>query len=288
MRALFPASVALALVHALGACASHETEPATAPPSPVSAPPPSPTASAPSALRHAAAPLVAVDVPDALRAVFAAADRTVADRALDEPRRSAELLAFAGVHEGQRVGEVGAWQGYTAELLARAVGPTGHVYAEDPQDFDKWIHEAWDERGKRREVAERVTHLWRPFEDPFGADARGLAAVLSVMFYHDTVWLGVDRPKMNAAIFAALAPGGAYVVVDHSARPGDGASVTKTLHRIEEPTLVDEVTRAGFTLAARADFLRHPEDTRDWNAGDEAPADKRGKSDRFVLRFVRP
>src|ERR1019366_9804267 len=151
-----------------------------------------------------------------------------------------------------RVGEVGAWQGYTAELLARAVGASGHVYAEDPQEFDKWIHKAWDERGKRREVADRVTRLWRPFEDPFGADVRGLAAVLSVMFYHDTVWLGVDRPKMNATVFAALAPGGEYVVVDHSARPGDGANVTKTLHRIEESVVIEEITRAGFTLAARA------------------------------------
>ena len=97
-------------------------------------------------------PVVAVDVPDALRQVFAASDRSADDRALDEPRRSAEVLAFAGVHDGSRVGEVGAWQGYTAELLSRAVGASGHVYAEDPQDFDKWIRKSWDERGKRREL----------------------------------------------------------------------------------------------------------------------------------------
>jgi predicted methyltransferase len=245
-------------------------------------------ASGPSSLRPAAAPVVAVEVPDSLRQVFAAPGRSADDRALDEPRRSAEVLAFAGVHEGSRVGELGAWQGYTAELLARAVGASGHVYAQDPRDFEKWIHAAWDARSRRGEPMERVTHLWRPFEDPFGADVRGLGAVFSVMFYHDTVWLGVDRPRMNAAVFAALAPGGEYVVVDHSARAGDGATVTKTLHRIDETLVIAEVAQAGFTLAARADFLRHPEDTRDWNAGDEAPLDKRGTSDRFVLRFVRP
>jgi predicted methyltransferase len=279
MRASIP--VSLAIVVSMVACGP---APAVAP----SSNPAPPLSSAPSGLRSREAPVVAVDVPDALRQVFAASDRSADDRALDEPRRSAEVLAFAGVHDGSRVGEVGAWQGYTAELLSRAVGASGHVYAEDPQDFDKWIRKSWDERGKRRELMDRVTHLWRPFEDPFGADVRGLAAVFSVMFYHDTVWLGVDRPKMNAAIFAALAPGGEYVVVDHSARAGDGATVTKKLHRIEEFVVVGEITQAGFTLAARADFLRHPEDTRDWNAGDEAPADKRGKSDRFVLRFVRP
>ncbi len=258
-----------------------------APVSPGSAPVSSPS-DAPTSLRPAAVPVVAVDVTDSLRQVFRASDRSADDRALDEPRRSAELMTFAGIHEGSRVGEVGAWQGYTAELLARVVGASGHVYAEDPQDFEKWIHASWDVRSRHRELMDRVTHLWRPFEDPFGADVRGLAAVFSVMFYHDTVWLGVDRPKMNAAVLAALAPGGEYVVVDHSARAGDGATVTKTLHRIDESLVIGEITRAGFTLAARADFLRHPEDTRDWNAGDEGPPDKRGTSDRFVLRFVRP
>jgi predicted methyltransferase len=233
-------------------------------------------------------PAVGVDVPESIRVVVGASDRSAADRALDEARHPAELLAFAGAHEGTRVGEVGAWEGYTSELLSRVVGATGHVYAEDPQEFDEWIRKAWDERGKRAVLAARITHLRRPFDDPFGPDVRGLAAVFSVMFYHDTVWLRVDRAKMNAAIFAALAPGGEYVVVDHSARSGDGVAVAKTLHRIEESVLVDEITRAGFTVAARADFLRHPEDTRDWNAGDEAPPEKRGKSDRFVLRFLRP
>jgi len=262
-----PAASPLACVFFVAGCAH---EPAVSP-----APAPAPASTAAVA-------------PDTLRLAVDAPDRSAEDRALDAGRRPAELFAFAGVHEGMRVGEVGAWEGYTAELLSRVVGASGHVYAEDPQDFQKWIQKAWNERGKRRELADRVTHLWRPFEDPFGAEVRGLAVVFSVMFYHDTVWLKVDRPKMNAAIFAALAPGGEYVVVDHAARPGDGATVTKSLHRIEEQVVVDEITHAGFTLAAHAGFLRHPEDTRDWNAGDEAPADKRGKSDRFVLRFVRP
>jgi predicted methyltransferase len=268
MRTYLPATI---VAFCLGGCAP---EPAAS------------TAVAPASLQAAA--VMDVQVPEAIRRVVAAPDRSAEDRALDGPRRSGQLLAFAGIREGSRVGELGAWEGYTAELLARLVGASGHVFAEDPPEFDKWIHEAWETRAKRPEVAERVTHLWRPFEDPFGSEVHDLAAVFSVMFYHDTVWLHVDRAKMNAAAFAALAPGGEYIVVDHSARPGDGVAVAKTLHRIEERVVVEEVQRAGFALAARADFLRHPEDARDWNAGDEAPADKRGTSDRFVLRFTRP
>jgi predicted methyltransferase len=269
--------LAFLVLSVLGAC---ERAPAV---SPRSEPQPAPPIPAP-----IVAAAATIDVPDSLRRVMESGDRTDADRALDLSRHPAELLAFAGVREGSRVGEVGAWEGYTAELLARSVGPRGHVYAQDPQDFDKWLHKAWDERAKRHELTGRLTHLWRPFEDPFGPDALGLAAVFSIMFYHDTVWLGVDRQKMNAAIFASLAPGGVYVVVDHSARAGDGAMVTKTLHRIEEGVVTEEIRRAGFVLAAHADFLRHPDDARDWSAGDEGPADKRGTSDRFVLRFTRP
>ena len=64
--------------------------------------------------------------------------------------------------------------------------------------------------------------------------------------------------------------------------------MTKSLHRIEESVVKDEVTRAGFALDAESDMLRHPEDTRDWSASDEAPPEKRGTSDRFVLRFRKP
>jgi hypothetical protein len=44
---------------------------------------------------------------------------------------------------------------------------------------------------------------------------------------------------------------------DHSARPEDGTTVGKTLHRIVEKTLPDEIERAGFAFVA--DCRRDPE-----------------------------
>ena len=90
---------------------------------------------------------------------------------------------------------------------------------------------------------------------------------------------------MNRAIFAALRPGGAYVVVDASARDGRGVSDARTFHRIEQRVVEAEVARAGFTLAATADFLRNPTDTRD---RDSSQGPRVGTEDRFVLKFVRP
>ncbi|MEO6418225.1 MAG: SAM-dependent methyltransferase, partial [Polyangiaceae bacterium] len=83
-------------------------------------------------------------------------------------------------------------------------------------------------------------------------------------------------------------PGGAFVVVDHSANAGEGIKVVKTLHRIEERVVREEILSAGFVLEAESEFLRHPDDKRDWSASDEAPKEKRGTSDRFALRFKKP
>ena len=93
---------------------------------------------------------------------------------------------------------------------------------------------------------------------------------------------------MNAAIFRALKKGGVFGIIDHSGRPGTGTSEVLSLHRIEEKVLVDEVRAAGFELVADAAFLRNKDDARDWNASPMKAAEKRGTSDRFVLKFVKP
>jgi len=109
-----------------------------------------------------------------------------------------------------------------------------------------------------------------------------------VLFYHDTVWLGTDRARMNAAVFKALEPGGIYGVIDHSTRPGAGTSEAKSLHRIEESVVVGEIEKAGFVLEASAAFMRNPADARDWNASPTAAGERRGTADRFVLKFRKP
>jgi predicted methyltransferase len=94
---------------------------------------------------------------------------------------------------------------------------------------------------------------------------------------------------MNRAIYEALAPGGAFVVIDSSARPGaDVEESTYELHRIDEQLVRREVQAAGFRLESEGDFLRNPSDARDWNAAPNEAGARRGTSDRFALRFVKP
>ena len=229
-----------------------------------------------------------VSVPDAVRAIVAAPDRSEADRALDAGRHPAEMLAFFGVAPRMKVAELGAGGGYTAELLARAVGPTGVVYAQNSKFIlERFAAKPWTER-LAKPVMKRVVRVDREFDDPLPPEARGLDAVFIVLFYHDTVWLKVDRAKMNKAIFAALKPGGVFAVIDHSAKAGTGLADVQTLHRIDEQTLKGEIEQAGFELAAEGDFLRNPGDARDWNDSPSTAGERRGTSDRFVLKFVKP
>jgi predicted methyltransferase len=253
------------------------------------APAAAPAAPAAAATPAAAAPgPVAPLSPAAIQALVADPDRTPKDREIDAGRHPAELLAFSGVGPGMTVGEIVSAGGYTTELLARAVGPTGKVYGENPPALlAKFAEKPWSER-LLRPAMKNVVRADREVDDPFPPEAKGLDAVFIVLFYHDTVWMKTDRDRMNHAVFDALRPGGVYVIVDHSGRAGTGTTEAQTLHRIEEKVVREEVERAGFKLAAAGDFLRNTADTRDWNASPKAAAEKRGTSDRFVLEYQKP
>jgi predicted methyltransferase len=215
--------------------------------------------------------------------IVQAQDRTDADRTLDQRRQPEKLLQFYGVRPGMNVLDMGASAGYNAELLARVVGDDGIVYAQNtPQMLENVVKGRLAERIKRGTMG-NVVPLARPFDDPAPSDLRNLDLVTFNFVYHDTTFLGVDRAKMNRAVFQALKPGGVYIVADHSAKPGAGVEVGKSLHRIDEAIVRREVEAAGFRLADSADFLRNPEDPRDANVFKNTV-----RNDEFVLKFVKP
>ncbi|AMN44820.1 class I SAM-dependent methyltransferase [Rhodoplanes sp. Z2-YC6860] len=214
-------------------------------------------------------------------AIIAAPDRSDADRQTDQRRDPVKLLNFTGVKTGMSVLDMGAGGGYSTELMARAVGPGGKVYG---QDFEKSARatERFEARMKTP-VMKNVTAVDRKFDDPLPEGVGNLDLITFFFFYHDTTYMTVDRAAMNKKLFAALKPGAFLVIADHSAKPGTGTSVGKTLHRIDEATLKSEVEAAGFKLVGEGDFFRHPEDTREEKIfGSKTPVDE------FVLKFQKP
>jgi predicted methyltransferase len=215
-------------------------------------------------------------------AIIAAPDRSAADRQTDQRRDPLKLLAFTDVRAGMKVLDMGAGGGYSTELMARAVGPSGVVYGQDSADTNARARERFVAR-LRTPAMKNVIEVIRNFDDPLPPDVRDLDLITFFFFYHDTTYMAVDRAAMNRKLYAALKPGGFLVIADHSAKPGAGTSVGKTLHRIEESALRREVEAAGFKFVADADFLRHPEDPRD-----ERIFQSKVPVDEFVLKFQKP
>jgi predicted methyltransferase len=212
--------------------------------------------------------------------------RPAADRKLDISRRPEQVMAFFGIKPGMRVADLWAGGGYTTDVLARTVGPTGKVYSQNmemPERFKK-AADAWKAREQEPGLS-NVVELTRSFDsaDLLPVSPGSLDAVIINMNYHDMVGRGFDRGSINQAVFRALKPGGIYGLVDNSAKPGTGASDADTLHRIDENFEVNEIEKAGFRLIATSDVLRNPKDDR------TQPFWKMNHlQDRFVLKFVKP
>lgn len=226
--------------------------------------------------------------PAPTEAAASSSERSDADKALDEGRKPEAFVEFAGVKAGMHVADIGAGGGYTTEVLARAVGDSGVVYGQNSKWLlERFAEKPWSERlGKP--VMKNVVRVDREFDDPLPPEATNLDVVVDVLFYHDTVWLKTDRAAMNKAIFDHLKSGGVYVVLDHSAKDGSGLNDVQTLHRIEESVVKSEVLAAGFVLDGESAAWRNADDDRSWNDSPGAAAERRGRSDRFALRFKKP
>ena len=216
-------------------------------------------------------------------AIVAAPDRADADRQADQRRQPAKMLAFAGVQSGMKILDMEASAGYSTELLARTVAPAGTVYAQDSAAvIERFVKDKFDLRAQKPAM-KNVVHVVRDFDDPIPPDVSNLDMITFFFAYHDITYMPVDRAVMNKKIFAALKPGGLLIIADHSAKPGEGITVAKTLHRIEESTLRQEIEAAGFKLVAEGDFLHHPEDPRDAAVfRPQVPVDE------FVLKYQKP
>jgi predicted methyltransferase len=224
----------------------------------------------------------------AIQAAVDSQERLPKDRARDDNRHYAQVMEFFGVRPGMTVIELFAAGGNTAEVLARAVGPNGKVYMQNPA----WLYEragtkAVDERLANNRLP-NVVRLDKPLNE-LGLEANSLDGAVAFMVLHDFFWLSQDVPDVLKDLHTALKPGGWFGVVDHAAPANSGAEHAKDRdkgsHRIDEAYVKKIFADAGFVLDASNDVLRNPADDRTKPFYDES---FRGKStDRFVLRFTK-
>ncbi len=95
----------------------------------------------------------------------------------------------------------------------------------------------------------------------------------------------IDLAVLNKAAFAALKPGGIYLIVDHAGRPGTGVTETDTLHRIDPAIVKTQVEAAGFKFVSESPLLASAADDKTKNVFDKTV---RGKTDQFIYKFRKP
>lgn len=216
---------------------------------------------------------------------IADARRPAEDRARDDARKPADMLAFAGVRPGMRVGELIPGTGYFSRLFAVAVGDEGRVYPvirpPQPNATGTPLIMTIAEQYPNMQVVRQEFASMR-FPEP-------LDVVWTSQNYHDVhiaqySFLGpID--DVNRRAFEALRPGGIYIVLDHAAADGSGVRDAESLHRIDQAFVRAEVEAVGFVYHGESNALRNAEDARTLSVFDESI---RGRTDQFVMRFRKP
>ncbi len=236
---------------------------------------------------------ISANAADGIDATIAAAvadpSRPPTDTERDANRKPAQTLAFAGVKPGDKVADYGTGSGYFTRLLSAIVGANGHVYASVPSgllqypNIVKGIAEV-------EQFAYKHPNVTVTYAAPI--DAARYAEPLDLFWiaqnYHDLPddFMGpVDMAAFNRAVYAALKPGGAYVVLDHVAAQGSPANVTDTLHRIEPSLVRRQVEAAGFRFESESKLLANPDDPHTKGPFDPSI---RGHTDQFILKFRKP
>jgi len=202
---------------------------------------------------------------------------------IDPAWKVPEVIEFIGLKKGDKVAEIVA--GRLTASLAQAVGPSGKVYAIETAEVVKGHPDALVHMKELASQSPNVIVSADPVATPLPT---GLYAVFIRQNYHDLYdnFMGpADVPAFNKAVFAALKPGGVYVVLDHAAAAGSGVSATETLHRIDPARVKSDVLAAGFKLDGESSILANAADDHTKKVFDPSV---RGHTDQFLLRFKKP
>ena len=242
-----------------------------------------------SVLLSVATPLLATHpLPSFVGLAIADSQRPASDRAQDEQRKPAAVLGFTGIKPGDVVVDLMPGSGYYTRLLSRMVGPTGKVYALQPEEMDKAAPKGLVSLRSFAGTAAYpnvvvLVHPVSAMKLPEPADA-----IWTSQNYHDLhdPFMGSpDIATLDRMLFDALKPGGELIVLDHAAANGTGTAKTDDLHRIDPAAVKSELAAAGFRFDSESDALHNPADDHSKSIYD---ASVKGRTDRFIYKFRKP
>lgn len=159
------------------------------------------------------------------------------DPGRDAWQKPAAVVRALGLRRGDVVADVGAGPGYFTLRLARAVGPTGHVFGVDPEPA---VLDVLRRRLAEARVA-NVTPVLGAAEDPLLPAGR-CRLVLTVDTYHHLD----DGPAYLRRLRRALARGGRLAAIDFERRETPVGPPVE--HRVARERFLADARRAGFAL----------------------------------------
>jgi predicted methyltransferase len=226
---------------------------------------------------------------DVAAAVAATANRTEDNVKLDEGRKPAEVLSFLGLQSGMQAIDMFGGNRYWAEIMAPAVGPKGHVTVWEPAQF--YDKDSQEKFAAFQDKAGNTHMIVTPFE-ALALEPNSYDFMMINLNYHDFYWesakYGVkhmDPDALLKTVYASMKPGGIVGVIDHVGNPGDTRETVEKFHRIDPAVVKADFERGGFKLEAESDILRNPADNHSLLVFNP---EIRGKTDRFVYKFVKP
>jgi predicted methyltransferase len=152
----------------------------------------------------------------------------------EEPERALELI---GITPGIVVADVGAGTGYMTVRLARRVGPTGKVYANELQPA---MLQLIEDKVRSEQLAN--VELVQGTEDDARLPASAMDLVLLVDVYHE---LRHPQPMLQS-LRQSLKPNGRLILVEY--RKEDPSIPIADTHRMSVAEVRTEVEAEGFAF----------------------------------------
>lgn len=221
-----------------------------------------------------------------LASMLSSNSRAQADQDRDAGRKPAGVIAFLGIEPGMNVIDIFAAGGYYTEVLSLAVGPEGHVAAQNPA-FILEMREGVNEKALSERLAggrlANVSRLDKELADISPTDGPFDASITALNF-HDIYNNAGEEGAIGAmsVINAALKSGGIFGIIDHE---GVADNDNKALHRVQVADVIRVAEAAGFTLDGQSDLLSSEADDMTQGVFTEG---LRGNTNRFVLKFRKP
>ncbi|QJB69970.1 class I SAM-dependent methyltransferase [Parasphingorhabdus halotolerans] len=235
---------------------------------------------------HEEAGAATIDIAMTKAALAASENRSDEDKARDESRKPAEVLAFIGLKTGDTVLDLISSGGWYSVAAAIATGANGKVYAQNPAAALQLRDGAYEKEIAARLEANKLPQIERLNSEiaDLGVPDGSIDVAITALNFHDVYnSFGAEAATgMLAAVKAKLKPGGVFGVIDHVGDPDGDNTAT---HRIDPDLAVAAASAAGFMVERNDELLEGTGDEHSKNVFDPAV---RGKTDRFILKLTKP